>query len=156
MSQPEDDAKMVEEMERLEREGTAGPWVDGYVTGFCRKEHGPDENGPWHGKGFCRYEYSVTESDAAHQLASTSAITNVVGNYDYEEGGVIKPEDHALITFSRNNLPRLLALAKIGLLAVKEYEAGNVEGKEEATTKAWIKAATSLASAIDAYKEQPK
>lgn len=94
--------------ERCEK-ATAGPWVDGYVSGICRKEHGPDEKGPWHGNGFCKHEYEVSESGDAHHLASKSANIQVAGNFDYECGGIIHPEDHDFIKHARTDLPRLLA-----------------------------------------------
>lgn len=99
----------LEPIKRRAEAATPGPWVDGYVMGFCRKQHGPDEGGPWHGKGFCRYEYAVTECSDARRLASTSALTAVAGNYDCDEGGIIKPEDHAFIAASRTDVPALVA-----------------------------------------------
>jgi len=72
--------------------------------------------------------------------------------------------DAALIVAARNRLPQLLALSRIGLLAVAENEAQKavprgpvVEGMDLTTTQAWMMASEKLDEAIMAYKEgQPK
>jgi len=136
MSQQEDDAKMVEEMERLEREASGGPWKD---EGSIVQDVSPwnevigleEFGGPWH------YDHSLS----------------------------IKECDRALITFSRNNLPRLLALAKIGVLAVayRKIDAAFFDERvRDPRADLYLLfsdmsiARAAIFSAIDAYKEQPK
>jgi hypothetical protein len=119
MSQPEDDAKMVEEMERLEREASAGPWKDcGTID---------QDASPW---------------------GEVIGLNEIGSSWHYDHELSIKDSDRALIVTARNNFPRLLALAKIGVLAVAWRPIKHFRQQQ--------KAAAALEAAIDAYKEKHK
>jgi len=78
----------LDELERLEREASAGPWedcgtIDQRVSPWAEVIGLEEFGGPWH------YDHSLS----------------------------IKECDRALIVTARNRLPQLLALARVGLLA---------------------------------------
>ena len=124
MSQQEDDAKMIEEMERLEREATGGPWRQGMPACDCLPMTADLESSVMFPNGECIVDHA---SDA----------------------------NAAFVKESRNNLPRLLALAKIGVLAIEGYDSGGFDRAWERNDQEdqWARRAV---SAIDAYKEKHK
>lgn len=83
-----DDAKMIEEMERLERGATGTPWRLG-------KNNNKDAAGV----------------DVDHEKLGIEIWNSFNA-----------ASDAALIAAARNNLPRLIALAKIGLEASKKAQ----------------------------------
>jgi len=120
----------LEELERLEREATGGPWR----IGESNTKH-------------------VAGIDVEHEKLGIEIWNSLDA-----------ATDAALIVAARNRLPQLLALSRIGLLAVAENEAQKavprgpvVEGMDLTTTQAWMMASEKLDEAIMAYKEgQPK
>lgn len=115
----------LDELDRLEREGTGGPWRLG--DGNTRDVAGID------------VEHEKLGIEIWNSLDAAT--------------------DAALIVTARNRLPQLLALARIGVLAVAENEAQKavprgpvVEGMDLTTTQAWMLASEKLDAAIDAYK----
>lgn len=95
-----DDAKMIEEMERLEREATAAPWTDSH--------HHRDEN-----EGMVQSCVPVEAPSLQDGVMSACSCC---------QGIAIKLADLSLIVTARNNLPRLIALAKIGLESSKKEQ----------------------------------
>ena len=99
----------LDEMKRLEEAATKGPWVRGSITGCCRKVHGPEEKGPNHGNGFCKYDKEFFATDDFHSLASLTSMKRVSGNFDYDSGGVIEESDSVFIAACRSWVPWALA-----------------------------------------------
>jgi hypothetical protein len=120
MNQPDDDLKMIEEMERLAREATKPPW---------RLLEGSSE-------------------DAAGVDAEDEQLGIEIWNsFD-------AAKDASLIAASRNNLPRLLALARIGVLAVKVID--EEVNRYLFESRASLSSINAFRDRLDAYKEQAK
>ena len=56
---------------------TPGPWVNATVHGQCHKSHGPDEDGPGHGAGFCVYDQELHHHNEC--LSSEATMRELVG-----------------------------------------------------------------------------
>lgn len=109
----------VEKLRKLEAEATPSPWRQGYVFFSCKMDHGvtPDGKKVLHGQGECRYTLDGWSDDAYHIINQDPGYgqndeplpdTQVAGNCDYEEGGIVKKEDTAVICALRNAAPALL------------------------------------------------
>jgi hypothetical protein len=96
-------------LEHLASKSTPGPWKAGSPSFFCTMEHK-------HGKGECDYafrgwneeEYWRKSIYRDKPMLNTNEAEQVAGTWDYEEGGIIKPEDSELIVALINNLPAIL------------------------------------------------
>ena len=123
----------LDELERLEREASAGPW-------------------------------ERDDTQARHSINSDMRHIALVSCWkESSREGRENEANASLIPAARNRLPQLLALARVGLLAVAENEAQKavprgpvVEGMDLTTTQAWMLASENLDAAIDAYKEKHK
>ncbi len=114
MSQPDDDLKMIEELERLEREASLTEWQFGNDAVWC-------------------------DCDSESQKEVCEFVTLKNGN---------------LITFSRNNLPRLLALARIGVAAVQVVD--EEVNRYLFESRAALSTINAFRDMLGAYKEEAK
>lgn len=74
----------------LAEAATPGPWADKGVSRSCMLDHK-------HAAGKCIYD-NVTFYEDDHVITQAVApFTEVAGNYDYEEGGIIKRADQLYI-----------------------------------------------------------
>jgi hypothetical protein len=103
---------------------TPRPWVNGYVwLAGCMERLGPDtcsfcaQGGEpvWRGEADINgtmmraHRHRVPDPDG-HTITGAD-FEEVAGNYDYEEGGIIRPEDTALILLAVNDYERAVAEA---------------------------------------------
>ena len=74
----------------LAEAATPGPWSDKGVTRSCTLKH-------THGKGECIYNNVIFYEDDHGITQAVAPFAEVAGNYDYEEGGIIKKADQLYI-----------------------------------------------------------
>lgn len=109
----------IEKLRELEKQATPGKWRKGQGWFRCKINHGVDAKGKkiWHGGKKCKYTFDIW-NDNFHDIRVDPGYkegdeevfdSQICGNYDYEEGGVVKEEDNDLICAMRNALPDLLA-----------------------------------------------
>lgn len=121
----------IEGLAALEKAATPGKWRQGYVFFSCKLDHGtaPDGRKELHGRGKCKYTFDEWADDAIHIINHDPGYTandeqtpdsGVAGNYDYEQGGIIRKEDSDLICAMRNALPDLLTELAILRAIVQE------------------------------------
>ena len=67
-----------------------------------------DGNGPYHVHPMYPDTAAKYEPDQ-HQLHSQTTFDLVAGNYEYEEGGIVREDDTAFIAAARTAVPKLLA-----------------------------------------------
>jgi hypothetical protein len=96
-------AQQYAQARALAEGATAGPWQRGVWSAQCHMDHG-DES---HGRGKCVYDPVFYETD--HDISRDVPSVLVVGQYDYDEGGVVHLNDAAFIAESRELLPAALA-----------------------------------------------
>ena len=120
-----DDLKAtIEELRRLDKEATEGPWRVGQPHFFCSIDHGRGTGG--HGRGDCFYSFQSWHADGysgsfiyvdheyiGHAQGAESEPGMVAGQWSYEYGGVFAAGDAALIAAMRNALPGLLDAAEL-------------------------------------------
>ena len=116
--------KRIEEIKQREAKATPGPWLIGMIFRSCKIDHG---EGNWHGKPYCVYtsdggvEPAEDEEDEEdkHDIVSAAFLdtplayeqndpSKIAGNYDYEEGGIVHPDDTEFIAHARRDIPYLL------------------------------------------------
>ena len=126
----------VEQLRQLEQAATPGPWEHGdvwrlagvlYDDGtcvLCERMGAPVWKGmaDINGERMMAHKHRDPEPwGIGHLLSAPDGL--VAGNYDYETGGVINPDDATLIAAARNALPALLDIAE----AAEAVETGDVE-----------------------------
>lgn len=111
--------RLTEIRKRLDA-ATPGPWRNAYPLMRCDILHDGKEHN--HGGYNCVYKLrgwtpeDVRGETFAHDIycdrapiGSTLSPVMIVGNYDEENGGVLRSEDAAFITHSRDDVEWLLA-----------------------------------------------
>jgi hypothetical protein len=100
----------IEELERLVKEATPGPWFAGYWSGSCHK---PEHSGTRHpgpgGDNGCVYDYELSAygNFRCYVSAGTKEAPNsLIGSDDY--GPVLTEANAALIVAAVNSLPSLI------------------------------------------------
>jgi hypothetical protein len=94
---------------------TPGPWKKGTPNRHCLK-HDP----PHPGGAECEYTFiGWYEGEGWKDIYPAAGEPDykdvIAGMWDYEEGGISKPEDAALIVAAVNSLPALLDVAEAAL-----------------------------------------
>ncbi|HVK13750.1 MAG TPA: hypothetical protein VM597_33715 [Gemmataceae bacterium] len=144
---------------------TPGPWRVGEPGFRCDiPEHQP----AGHGGKACRYtfagwsewRYHAVARDPGYTPGSTNAdeLPVVAGMWDYEEGGIQRPEDAAFIAGARQWVPALLD-------ALERCEAERDRLRDECQRRAWREAeltdgrnedmATAADAAVTAFRQSP-
>lgn len=96
----------ADRLRALAEAATPGPWVRGWWTGQAESNCECDRKGPLLGKrpqndypGAGPYHFHESDfHEDEHQISGLApSCEEVAGNYDYEEGGIIKSADAAYI-----------------------------------------------------------
>ena len=106
----------VKALRALLDKATPGEWRAASQWARCTLDH--DGRGGGHGRGACAYlaqppephDHEIIVPCPAGAVLGERII--VAGTWDYEEGGIQRAEDTALIVAAVNALPDLLALAE--------------------------------------------
>lgn len=107
---PATDAEL-EEIRARAAGATPGPWRAGSLAGQCHLDHahgrgGCDYRAAWHDDTGDVYRYAVEDGDP---LGGRQDADLVAGMWDYDQGGVRRPEDARFIAAARADVPALLA-----------------------------------------------
>lgn len=122
----------IDELRRLAEAATPGQWRVGSASFRCKLDH----NGELHGKGQCKYTFDGWHDDytSKHRIGQYREFTpdeehtsyrEIAGNFDYDIGGIIKPEDAEFIAAC--DPPTILALLDRLTSLESELEAAKAE-----------------------------
>jgi hypothetical protein len=98
----------IEDIQARVDVATAGPWRKGWPSFYCTLDH-------QHGGRKCVYQFHGWNENE-HEIfqdgladGDVGSGVKIAGNYDYEEGGIVKSDDADFIAHAREDMPWLLA-----------------------------------------------
>lgn len=109
---------------------TEGPWLRGWWSAQAESKCICADKGELLGKrpqtiypGAGPFHVHATDFfEDEHRLSGPApACLSVAGNYDYEEGGIVRDADATFIAFARNTYPEALAVVRAATEVMNRY-----------------------------------